>query len=69
MCCVQSLLDQAGIHGTKSVIMKKMDDGPGNMVWFGSLLHSLFFPKDVHIDLQMCVSCSVFQTIPGRPSQ
>lgn len=36
------------------------------MACFGCLLHSLSFPRDVHIDLQMwCVSCSVFQTIPG----
>lgn len=36
-------LDQAAIHGAKSMLMKKMDAGPGNMAWFGSLPQSWTF--------------------------
>lgn len=33
-------LGQAGIHWTKSLLMKKMGEGPGNVAWFGSHPHS-----------------------------
>lgn len=64
-------LDQAGIHGTKSVLMKKMGEGPGNMAWFGSLPHSwTFLPQRCPYRLRdvVCELCCL-PDLPGRPSQ